>query len=79
MEGQTLRNARIRLGWTQEEMAQQLGVSASHLAHCEQDEARITPRLERQVLILDQLGVACTAVNRLCALVGILREPIPRG
>ena len=53
MTGEELREIRERLGWTQREFAEQLGLHPNTLAKQERGEARIRVAIERLARVLD--------------------------
>lgn len=63
MSGQELFDVRKRLGWTQARMARHLGYSVNYLAQCERGERSITPRAERNVLVLDTVRTLCRLLS----------------
>jgi transcriptional regulator with XRE-family HTH domain len=67
MTGAEFRAIRKQVGWTQERLAEELGYSCTHIAHCEEGVAPILPRIAKQVLILSY-------VHELAVLLGLL-EP----
>jgi transcriptional regulator with XRE-family HTH domain len=59
MTGGELREARERLGWTRERLAEYLGYSVRYLAECERGRFPIVERLERQVRIFILAYLLC--------------------
>lgn len=55
MSGAELRQLRERHGWTQQELAELLGYTIGHIGHLEQENRRISKRLEKQLLVIDRL------------------------
>jgi transcriptional regulator with XRE-family HTH domain len=52
MRGATLRQARRRLGWSQERLAKEIGVRRNTVARWERDELGMRPTTERLIRLL---------------------------
>lgn len=55
MSGRQLRAIRKRLGWTQREFAEELGIHPNTLARQERDEIGIGGAVERLARVLDEM------------------------
>jgi transcriptional regulator with XRE-family HTH domain len=56
MRFQDLKNARLRLGWGQAEVAERLGVSQTYVHMLEQGKRRLTPELTRRLALVYQMS-----------------------
>lgn len=55
-----MRDSRLRLGMTQEQLAEKTGLAANYIARVERGEA--FPRLENLINIMNALGVSADAI-----------------